>query len=126
MRALIVWIWNGLGSLAAFFIPIFDKTGAWRHISRGLRWAIHILLVVGAVIGLHYLNRYYDLGRYIPRERFLGDNWLPILFLLCYLLGWLAWGCTACWCHWRSSPISRTSTPPGRRRCWPCARQDSA
>jgi len=91
MRALIIAIWNGLGTLAALIVPVFDKTGAWRHISRGLRWVIHIILVVGSVVLLHFLNLYFDLGRYIPRQKFLGDNWLPILFLLCYVLGWLAW-----------------------------------
>ncbi len=91
MRALIVLIWNGIGSLAALIVPIFDKAGVWRHISRGLRWAIHIILVIGAVIGLHYLNVYLKLGQLIPRTPSLADNWLPILFLLCYVLGWLAW-----------------------------------
>jgi hypothetical protein len=91
MLALLTKVWNGVKSLAALVVPVFDKAGAWRHVSHTLRWVIHLVLVAALVVLLHFLNRWFDVGRYVGQKPFLNDNFLPIVFVLLYALAWLAW-----------------------------------
>jgi hypothetical protein len=93
MLALLSWLWNGIKSVAALVTPVFDKEGLWRGISRTLRWIIHVVLLAVILVGLHFLNTpVLHLDQKIPSIPILAQNWLPILFLLFYLLVWLAWG----------------------------------
>src|SRR5262249_12005240 len=65
-----------------------------RWLSRGVRWALHLILLVAILVGLHFLNRYLlNAGLiHLPGHRaFVAGNWLPILFLLFYALCWLSW-----------------------------------
>src|SRR5262249_27852424 len=85
-------LWSGLQSLLGLVLPIFGKARAFRGIGTGLRWIIHIILVVAIVVGLHFLNQYLELDKKIPSpSELLRKNWLPILFLLIYVLAWLGW-----------------------------------
>jgi hypothetical protein len=53
---------------------------------------LHVLLVVGIAIGLYEVNRRYHLESELlsPFPR-LHPYWLPMLFVLVYLGGWLGW-----------------------------------
>jgi hypothetical protein len=69
---------------------------AWFGSPRGqtvLFWTAHILFVVLAVVGLALVNRLSAVDRLVVSP-FPGLNrwWLPLLFLIVYALGWLAWG----------------------------------
>src|SRR5262245_30042241 len=64
-----------------------------RGSSRTLWHVLHVVLLLGALAGLFVLNRVLKLDQMIPRSsEFLRNSWLPILFLLLYLLGWMIWG----------------------------------
>ena len=55
-------------------------------------WTLHVLLLVAIVCGLWALGRYYrvDSALLSPLPRLHGI-WLPLLFVLLYAAGWLAW-----------------------------------
>lgn len=70
-------IWNFLTSRTFWWVII---------------WIVHVLLVVGLVIGLYAVNRHYHVETELlsPFPR-LHPYWLPMLFVLVYLGGWLGW-----------------------------------
>ncbi len=55
-------------------------------------WTLHVLLVIGLIIGLYAINRNYhietDLLSPFPQ---LHPYWLPMLFILVYVGAWLGW-----------------------------------
>jgi hypothetical protein len=55
-------------------------------------WTLHVLLVVGLVLGLYAINRHYhletDLLSPFPQ---VHPYWLPLLFVLVYVGAWLGW-----------------------------------
>jgi ImcF (intracellular multiplication and macrophage-killing)-related protein len=65
----------------------------WRRFWAVLRWVLHILLVAAILVGLWYANDRLDLERILGGPwPFLRTIWLPLLFLLFYVLCWLgAW-----------------------------------
>jgi hypothetical protein len=58
-----------------------------------LRWTLHFVLVGLILVGLWYLNRMLGVERLLRSSwPFLHPYWLPILFLLLYVIAWLgAW-----------------------------------
>jgi hypothetical protein len=59
---------------------------------RVLLWVLHVVIVVLVLIGLHWLNWRLGADKWIPLPyELITHNWLPILFLLIYALGWLGW-----------------------------------
>jgi hypothetical protein len=58
---------------------------------RALLWVVHFVLLAAVLVGLHFLNARWQLGALVRARPVLRDNWLPILFLLLYALGWLGW-----------------------------------
>ena len=84
-----------LGVLRAPFtllLPFLGKARRSPLVFRILLWTVHVVIVALIVIGLHFLNQALHLDSaipYIPRP--LAENWLPILFLLVYVLCWLGW-----------------------------------
>jgi hypothetical protein len=82
--------------LLGLIIPFFRKSRDFQGYSRGFRWFLHILVLVGVLVLLWWINRRFDLGQLLKVPiRIAGidlrDFWLPILFLLVYALGWLGW-----------------------------------
>jgi hypothetical protein len=64
----------------------------FRRVAAVVRWVLHVLLVLAALVFLWWLNRVYDLERVLRSPwRPLHSLWLPFLFLLAYTLGWLGW-----------------------------------
>jgi hypothetical protein len=56
------------------------------------RWFFHILIVVGILVLLYYVNRYFQLERVLRSSwPALHPYWLSALFLLLYVMMWLAW-----------------------------------
>lgn len=112
MFALFRWIWGRLQALATLILPMLGRAAG------GLRpwlfWGIHILLVVGIVVGLFWLNRYWDLPRYLeaPTE-WLAQAWLPILFILLYLILWVGF-----WLRRTLRPEARSSPYPDLDEAW--------
>jgi hypothetical protein len=59
----------------------------------GVRWVVHVLIVVAVVIVLATLNQVPGVQTASGRmgSPILRRVWLPLLFLLFYALGWLIW-----------------------------------
>lgn len=91
MWALVLRLWNGLRTLLGLILPIFARAGEVRRFAPVLRWVLHFLLVAGILVGLYFLNQALGIAKHVPGIMELGKFWLPILFLLIYLLGWLGW-----------------------------------
>jgi hypothetical protein len=61
--------------------------------SGGAFWiVVHVVVLLVGTVGLFFLGQALKLHEKIPGSPFLRQAWLPILFLLLYLLGWMAWG----------------------------------
>ena len=57
------------------------------------RWFVHFLLLGAILFGLYLLNGYLQLPKVLHSTLpALHPFWLPLLFLLVYLMAWLAWG----------------------------------
>lgn len=53
-------------------------------------WLLHFLLLALILVGLYYLNRWLGVEKFLRSDwPQLHPYWLPLLFLLLYLLGWL-------------------------------------
>jgi hypothetical protein len=88
--AFLRWIWTGICWLIGLILPVFSTARQSRALGAGLRWTLHILIIVAILVGLHYLNQGWELYRILPGHApIVRYNWLPILFLLVYAIGWL-------------------------------------
>jgi hypothetical protein len=84
-------IWDMLRRIAGIILPV-GKGIRFRGFSSGVRWTLHIILLVAILVVLYLLNRPLGLPALIPTTpRFIAEMWLPILFLLIYVLAWAAW-----------------------------------
>jgi hypothetical protein len=75
-------------------LPLAGKVTGAPGLGRGIRWAIHIAVVVGILVGLHYLNDYLGIHTKLTGHSYpdwLRHNWLPLLFVISYILCWLGW-----------------------------------
>jgi len=89
MFGILTAIWDALRRVAGILLPV-GKSVRIRNLGTGLRWTLHILLLLGILVLLHFLNRLI-LGNITSGFEFFNRNWLPILFLLVYVLAWAAW-----------------------------------
>ena len=73
--------------------PVLKKARGTSDLAVTLRWMIHLVILVAIVVALYYANNtWLRLSGFIfVRFPFLAKSWLPILFLLVYLLAWLGW-----------------------------------
>jgi IcmF-related N-terminal domain len=84
-------IWDLLRRIVGIILPV-GKGIRFTGLSSAVRWTLHILLLVTVLIVLYLLNRPLGLPGLIPTTpRFIAELWLPILFLLIYVLAWAAW-----------------------------------
>src|SRR5258708_1414570 len=83
---------NGLRWLVGLVLPFFAKARDFQGIGPALRWAIHILLVATILVGLFFLNKLPVIYNNLTRPETVRSYWLPLLFVLVYVLGWLGWG----------------------------------
>lgn len=85
------WIMYVLRMIGSLFMPF---VGGLRSpaFGKGLLWTLHVLVVIGTLVGLHFLNQYFGFNRLLPgKSEMVRKNWLPIIFILIYILGWLGW-----------------------------------
>jgi hypothetical protein len=82
------WLWEGVKGLLSLILPL-AQSAQTRRVGRVLWFILHLLLVAAILFGLWHLNSYLRLHNRIPNPRWLARFWLPVLFLLIYVLGWL-------------------------------------
>jgi hypothetical protein len=82
-------VWYGL--LGALF-PAARWPGV-RAIHPGIRWGLHIFLLLLALVGLVLIDLAINFSRLVDSRTKLADLhlWLPIFFLLLYALVWIVW-----------------------------------
>src|SRR5713226_8965914 len=89
---LLAAIWNGFRQLLGLVLPFFSKTRDLKGMGPQLRRVLHVLMLVLILVGLAIIHNLLDLGRLLKAPyAFLRDYWLPLLFLLVYVLMWLGW-----------------------------------
>jgi hypothetical protein len=85
------WLWTGLTSLGEIIVPLFSRA-KWRGFFGVLRWVLHFLFLALILLGLWYLNYAFDLEKALRSPwPLLHKVWLPLLFFLLYVLGWLGY-----------------------------------
>jgi hypothetical protein len=82
--------WNLIRRIVGLILPFFTEARELKALGRGLRWGLHILLLAGILAGLWWANRALNIPRLV-KERTLQDVFLPLIFLLIYVLLWLGW-----------------------------------
>jgi hypothetical protein len=91
MKGFFTTIWNGLVWAAGLLLPLGKHAGAAAR-SPAARWALHLLAVAAVLVLLYWLNGVLRIYEMITGSfYFLRHVWLPVLFLLVYLLAWLGW-----------------------------------
>jgi hypothetical protein len=87
----LTWLYEAFTNLIGWIFPVFGAAAGSKTVRTGLRWLIHALLIAAILVGLHYLGLFLGLHNKLPgvRPEFLRYNWLPLLFLLVYILCWL-------------------------------------
>lgn len=84
-------LWNVLKALGAALVPIASPK-TWMSIGRWIRWPLHVALVLATMAVLTYINYRFDLARMLRAPvPVLRQVWLPLIFLLLYILAWLGW-----------------------------------
>jgi hypothetical protein len=82
------------GWIGRLFLPMFSTASATPG-TKGrpvLRFLLRLLILAAILAGLWFLNGWLGLDRYVRAPRaFLRQFWLPILFLLVYVLCWVGW-----------------------------------
>jgi hypothetical protein len=83
---------NGVRQLLGLVLPFFSKARDLKGVGAQFRKVLHVLMVVGILVGLAIINYAFDLDKVLraPWE-WLRRLWLPLLFLLVYVLSWLGW-----------------------------------
>lgn len=95
--AMLRWIWDGLKWLVKLVLPVFAKARDFRRVPPALRWFLHFLVIALILVGLTLLNSRADIPALLKGdvEGFVADYFLPLLFLLVYIISWLGW------CLWK-------------------------
>ena len=98
--------------LGYLLLPMFFRPPA----NVGLFGVLHALIVIAITVGLHFLQQVpsvQDRIKLTTESQWVRENWLAILFLLCYLLLWFgAW-------LWRLFKIEdEPSRYPDLDACW--------
>lgn len=82
----------GIKKVGGLVLPMFANSRDFASLGPAALWAFRLLAlavmlailgVINFALGLHQLLE--------PPVNFLGHLWLPLLFLLLYVFGWLAW-----------------------------------
>jgi hypothetical protein len=85
-------LWDLLRQGVGLVLPLFSRARDYRGLGLGLRWALHVLLVLLILVALWAVNYFGRLDAFLGRApEGLKQVWLPCLFLLVYALSWLGW-----------------------------------
>ena len=83
-------MWNGIHWLAGILAPCCSVVSGPVRV---LRWLVHLVLVGLVLVGLWHLNSVLGVEKLLRSPwPILHQAWLPLLFLLVYLLAWLSYG----------------------------------
>ena len=86
------WIWDGVKSVFALILPVFGKARSFPGLGKGVRWTLHFVLLAAILVGLHFVNQIEAVNRLVKSDyKWVRHEYLPILFVLLYVLAWLAW-----------------------------------
>src|ERR1700694_1066992 len=88
MFGILTAIWNFLRRIVGIILPV-GKGVSFRNLGTGARWTLHILLLLVILVGLWFLNK--PLLGWMFEATSAQKWWLPLLFLLIYVLAWSAW-----------------------------------
>jgi hypothetical protein len=81
-----------IASVVGLVFPFFAKAAKHRTTWSALRWILHVIIIAAILVGLFFLNKYLGLEGIVKSDiGVLRNGFLPILFLLAYVLGWLGW-----------------------------------
>ena len=107
-------IGKGFKGLGRLFLPMLSKAPAGAKRRPVLQWILRLLILSLILVGLWRLNIFLGLDRYVRAPRnFLRQLWLPLLFLLFYILCWLGWSL------WKLvGPDQLTSSFPDIDQAW--------
>lgn len=83
--------WDMLRRIVGLVMPFFSSAREYRALGQGLRYVIHVGLLILIVVGLWFLNEYLQLSKALIGPPVLRPFWLSIIFLLIYALAWLGW-----------------------------------
>ncbi len=73
-------------------LPMFANARDFAGLGPAAVWVLRLLALVVTLAVLGVINFALGLHRLLePPVNFLGHLWLPLLFLLLYVFGWLAW-----------------------------------
>jgi hypothetical protein len=93
LEKLATGFWTTIWRVVSLITPFFSQSQYLRQLGRGLAWTLHVIFVLAIIVGLWFLNQYWELGVMVRspgmRRLHLEKAWLPVLFILVYLLGWL-------------------------------------
>src|SRR6266852_911459 len=108
-------IWNGFRQLLGLVLPFFSKARDLKGMGSQLRKVLHVVMLVVILAGLAVLNHVLDLDKLLPGVRWelLRRGWLPMLFLLIYVLMWLGW-----WLWKLLQPEEESSVFPDIDEAW--------
>jgi hypothetical protein len=89
---LLAAIWNWFRQLLGLVLPFFSKARDLKGMGSQLRAVLHVVVLVIILVLLAILHNLLDLGQLIKAPYpLLQKGWLPLLFLLVYVLMWLGW-----------------------------------
>jgi hypothetical protein len=89
---LLAAIWNWFRQLLGLVLPFFSKARDLKGMGSQLRGVLHVVMLVLILVGLAIIHHLLDLGKLIQTPYpLLANYWLPLLFLLVYVLMWLGW-----------------------------------
>lgn len=108
-------IWNGFRQLLGLVLPFFSKARDLKGMGPQLRRLLHVVMVVLILVGLAFINYAFDLDKLLraPGIPWLPRVWLPVLFLLVYVLSWLGW-----WLWKLLEPVEEASVFPDIDEAW--------
>jgi hypothetical protein len=112
---LLTLLWNGLTWLGSLLMPMFALGGrAFRRLKPWLLWVLHVVLLLAVLGLLWFLNYVLELEHVLRAPwAFWRRTWLPLLFLLFYILCWLG-----VWLWKLLAPEKPASDFPDIDRAW--------
>lgn len=92
MMAFLNGLWGAIRGAVGLVLPLFDS-GLAKRLGPTLWRILHVVMVIAIVLALWWANVYFHVDQRLPKVHppWLADLWLPILFLLGYVICWLSW-----------------------------------
>jgi hypothetical protein len=84
--------WGTIRRIVGLFVPWVARARDFPGLSTGVRRALGVVLLVGILVALWWVNVHFDLSPLVLAPRpWLRRFWLPLLALLLYAIIWLGW-----------------------------------